>query len=193
MAERLIICGIAGSLREGSYNRSLLRAAAEVAPPALEIRVFDGMADIPPFNQDVEAKGDPAGVSALKQAIREADGLLIATPEYNHGVPGVLKNAVDWASRPANDSVLAGKPTAILGASPGITGTARAQSQLRQSFVFTGTPALLKPEILVFKANEKFDDEGRLIHEKTREFLGRLLHELESWIRALSSGGWSRG
>ncbi len=183
--EELVVCGIAGSLRRGSYNRALLRAACELAPDGVEIRIFDRMGEIPPFNQDVEAEGDPEPVQALKQAIGEADALLIATPEYNHGVPGVLKNAIDWASRPARGSVLTGKPTAIFGASPGITGTARAQSQLRQAFVFTDTPAVAQPEILVFRAAEKFDEEGRLTHDKTREFVEKLLQRLADWTRVV--------
>jgi chromate reductase, NAD(P)H dehydrogenase (quinone) len=181
----LVVCGIAGSLRQGSYNRALLRTAQELVPEGMEVRIFDRMAEIPPFNQDVEAQGDPEAVQALKQAIRMADALLIATPEYNHGVPGVLKNAIDWASRPPRDSVLAGKPAAIFGASPGVTGTARAQSQLRQAFVFTNTPALAQPEILVYRAHEKFDAEGRLTDEKTREFIRKLLRQLADWTRRL--------
>lgn len=184
----LVVCGIAGSLRTGSLNRALLRAARELAPVGMEIRIFDGMADIPLYNQDVEALGDPEPVQALKRAIGEADALLVATPEYNHGVPGVLKNAIDWASRPAGGSVLARKPAAILGASPGVTGTARAQSQLRQAFVFTNTPVVPQPEILVYRAHEKFDADGRLTDEKTREFVGKLLHELVDWTRRLSRG-----
>ncbi|HEX6250642.1 MAG TPA: NADPH-dependent FMN reductase [Gemmatimonadaceae bacterium] len=186
---RLVVCGIAGSLRRGSYNRALLRAAQELAPPDVEIRVFDRMADIPLYNHDVEVEGDPEPVQALKRAIGEADALLFATPEYNHGVPGVLKNAIDWASRPARDSVLSGKPAAILGASTGITGTARAQSQLRQAFVFTNTPALLQPEILVYRAKEKFDADGRLTDDRTREFVGKLLHALADWTRRLITKG----
>lgn len=182
----LVVCGIAGSLRTGSLNRALLRAARELAPAGMEIRIFDGMADIPLYNQDVEATGDPEPVQALKRAIGEADALLVVTPEYNHGVPGVLKNAIDWASRPAGGSVLARKPAAILGASPGVTGTARAQSQLRQAFVFTNTPVVPQPEILVYRAHEKFDADGRLTDEKTREFVGKLLHELADWTRRLS-------
>jgi chromate reductase, NAD(P)H dehydrogenase (quinone) len=135
----------------------------------------------------VEAQGEPEPVQALKAAIAGADALLIATPEYNHSVPGVLKNAIDWASRPPRGSVLAGKPAAILGASPGVTGTARAQTQLRGSFVFTQTPALLQPEILVYRAHEKFDAEGRLTDEKTREFIGLLLRNLADWTRMLQS------
>jgi chromate reductase, NAD(P)H dehydrogenase (quinone) len=180
-----VVCGIAGSLRRQSYNRALLRAAQELCPDGMEIRVFDRLADVPLFNEDVEATGDPEPVRALKRAIDDADALLIATPEYNHGVPGVLKNAIDWASRPPRGSVLQGKPAAIFGASPGITGTARAQTQLRASFVFTQTPALLQPEILVYRAAEKFDAEGRLTHERSREFIARLLGELASWTRRL--------
>jgi chromate reductase, NAD(P)H dehydrogenase (quinone) len=182
----LIVCGLVGSLRRGSINRSLMRAAQELAPDDMEIRIFGGMADIPLYNQDVEDAGAPESVRALKQAIAEADALLIATPEYNHGVPGVLKNAIDWASRPARDSPLNGKPAAIFGASPGATGTARAQTQLRQTFVFTDTPVLPQPEILVFRAKEKFDDQGRLTDEKTREFVGRLLVQLADWTHRLA-------
>jgi chromate reductase, NAD(P)H dehydrogenase (quinone) len=109
----------------------------------------------------------------------------VVTPEYNYSIPGVLKNAIDWASRPAKDTVLGGKPTAIFGASPGITGTARAQSQLRQAFVFTGTPVVLQPEILVYRAKEKFDDQGQLTHEKTREFVEKLLGELAELAQQL--------
>ena len=185
----LVVCGIAGSLRRGSLNRALLRATQELAPADMEIRIFDRVGEIPLYNQDVEAEGDPEPVQALKRAIGEADALLVATPEYNHGVPGVLKNAIDWASRPPGRSVLAGKPAAILGASPGITGTARGQSQLRQAFVFTDTPALPQPEILVYRAHEKFDAEGRLTDEKTREFVGKLLRGLADWTRRLAREG----
>ena len=185
----LVVCGIAGSLRRGSLNRALLRATQELAPADMEIRIFDRVGEIPLYNQDVEAEGDPEPVQALKRSIGEADALLVATPEYNHGVPGVLKNAIDWASRPPGRSVLAGKPAAILGASPGITGTARGQSQLRQAFVFTDTPALPQPEILVYRAHEKFDAEGRLTDEKTREFVGKLLRGLADWTRRLAREG----
>jgi chromate reductase, NAD(P)H dehydrogenase (quinone) len=185
----LIVCGIAGSLRTGSYNRALLRAAQDLAPVGTEVRIFDRLAEIPPYNADVEAIGDPEAVLALKRAISEADALLIATPEYNHGVPGVLKNAIDWASRPARSSVLRGRPAAVFGASPGITGTARAQTQLRQAFVFTDTPVLPQPEILVYRATEKFDDVGRLTDQPTREWVVKLLVALADWSRRLGSPG----
>ena len=151
------VFGIAGSLRAGSFNRSLLRAAVELAPDGMEIGIFERLGEIPPYNEDVEKSGDPEPVAALKKAIREADALLIATPEYNYGVPGVLKNAIDWASRPPRDSVLARKPAAIMGASPGQGGTVRAQLALRQSFLFTQIHALLRPEVLIASAGEKFD------------------------------------
>ncbi len=136
------VFGIAGSLRAGSSNKALLRAAAELAPEGMEIRLFERLAEVPLYNEDVEKAGEPESVAALKGAIREADALLFATPEYNYGVPGVLKNAIDWASRPPRNSVLNGKPAAIMGATPGTSGTARAQLALRQSFVFTQTHAL---------------------------------------------------
>jgi chromate reductase len=181
------VLGIAGSLRSGSYNRALLRAAQEVAPEGMEIQTFD-LTPIPLYNGDVEAQGDPEPVAGLKAAIREADALLIATPEYNYGVPGVLKNAIDWASRPPGQSVLKGKPAALMGATPGNTGTARAQLQIRQAFVFTETYALLKPEVLVARAHEKFDSQGRLTDEATRERVRELLEALSLWTVRLRGG-----
>jgi chromate reductase, NAD(P)H dehydrogenase (quinone) len=179
----LSVLGIAGSLRHSSLNRSLLRAASQLALTSLQIEVFD-LAAIPLFNSDVEAAGDPDAVVVFKNAIRKADAVLIATPEYNHGVPGVLKNAIDWASRPANASPLAGKPIGILGASPGLTGTARAQSQLRQAFAFTNSPAMLQPEFLLARAREKFDASGgSLVDHTTVSLLRRYLSAFEPWVR----------
>jgi chromate reductase len=155
------VVGFAGSLRRSSYHRALLRTATELAPPALQI-VIDELDGIPLYNGEVEAAGAPSSVVQLRAAIQNANGLLIATPEYNHGVPGVLKNTIEWLSRPPRDSALNGKVAAVMGASPGVTGTARGQSQLRQTFVFTNTYALLQPEILVGRAHEKFDADGRL-------------------------------
>jgi chromate reductase len=180
------VLGIAGSLRAGSLNLALLRAAVEVAPPGMEIDVFAGLAALPLYNADVEAEGDPAPVVVLKSAIRDADALLIATPEYNYGVPGVLKNAIDWASRPPGKSVLNGKPAAIMGASPSGTGTARAQLALRQSFVFTDTRTLHRPEVLVARAQEKVDAYGRLTDDKTRGFIRDLLVALQTWAARVS-------
>lgn len=184
----LRVLGIAGSLRRGSLNRALLRAAVELAPPTLAIVEHD-LRDVPLYDGDVEAAGDPPAVAALKEAIRGADALLVATPEYNHGVPGVLKNAVDWASRKPGTSPLAGKPAAIIGASPGMTGSARAQTQLRQTFVFTNTIAMLQPEILVARAHEKFDERGRLTDEATRLFLAGFLERFHDWILRVRAEG----
>lgn len=180
MSEPLRILGLVGSLRKDSYNRALLRAAIELAPEGMSIEIHE-IDQIPLYNADVEAQGDPSSVVALKRAIREADALLIATPEYNYGIPGVLKNAIDWASRPPNESPLKGKPAAIMGATPSGTGTARAQLQLRQAFVFTQTYALLHPEVLVAKAQEKFDKDGRLTNEQTRRRVSELLQALATW------------
>jgi chromate reductase len=176
------VCGIAGSLRKSSFNRSLLHAAVKLAPEGMAIAIFDRLGDVPLYNADVEAAGDPEAVIALKEAIRQSDALLIATPEYNYGVPGVLKNAIDWASRPPSSSVLAGKPTALVGASPGRTGTARAQLALRQSFVFTQTPVLLGPELLVGEAHKKFAGDGTLSDEQTAKFLRALLERFLQWV-----------
>jgi chromate reductase len=180
------VCAIAGSLRQGSYNRSLLRAAAELAPERMSITIFDRIGDVPLYDADVEARGDPEPVVALKRAIGEADALLIATPEYNHGVPGVLKNAIDWASRPPSATVLAGKPAALIGASPGRTGTARAQLMLRESLASTQTPLLLGPEVLIGEAQKKFADDGTLSDEPTRKLLRGHLERLLAWVEGIS-------
>jgi chromate reductase, NAD(P)H dehydrogenase (quinone) len=183
----LRMLGIAGSLRAGSYNRGLLRAAVELAPEDVAVEIFD-LIEVPLYNGDVEAAGDPESVARLKQAIRGSDGVLMATPEYNHGVPAVMKNAVDWASRPPREAVLAKKPVAIIGASPGITGTARGQSQLRQAFEFTNSYCMGQPELLVFRAHEKFDADGRLTDEATRTYLAKFLAAFAEWIRLFRNG-----
>jgi chromate reductase len=177
----LRIIGIAGSLRGGSYNRALLRASQDLAPPTIRIEVAD-LVDLPMFNADEDARGTPAAVTELRVRIRDADGLLLVTPEYNHGVPGVLKNAIDWLSQPLRGNVLEGKPTAIMGASTGLAGTARAQTQLRQSFVLTNTPVMLQPEVLVGRAQERFDPNGRLTDEPTRQFVTLFLDRFASWL-----------
>lgn len=170
----LRVLGFAGSLRSGSVNRLLLRAAAERAPAGLSIEMFD-LAPIPLYNFDVEEAGDPEPVRRFKEAIAAADGCLIATPEYQQGVPGVLKNALDWASRPPGGSPLDGKPVAILGGSPGMTGTARAQTQLRQTLTYNNCRMLQRPEVLVARAYEKFDEDGRLVDDTTGKFLAAFL------------------
>ena len=184
------VVGFAGSLRRGSYNRALLRAALELAPPALHI-VIQELDDIPLYNGDIETAGTPQSVAQLRDALRKADGLLIATPEYNYGVPGVLKNAIDWLSRPPRDSALNGKVAAVMGASQGTTGTARGQLQLRQAFVFTNTYALLQPEVLVGLAQEKFGADGRLVHQATRDVLAAFLERFTD-LMALHIGAEAR-
>lgn len=181
MAQKINVLGFAGSLREGSFNKMLINNAKELAPGHMKIEIFD-LAGIPLYNYDVEQQSDPERVREFKQAIREADGVLIATPEYNHGVPGVTKNAIDWASRPPREAPLNKKPVGILGASPGLTGTARGQSQLRQAFEFTNSYCMPQPEILVYRAHEKFDEDGNLTHDKTREYLGKYLEALHEWV-----------
>jgi chromate reductase len=176
------ILGFAGSLRKASLNRALLRAAQERAPEGMIIEAFD-LIGIPLFNADVEAQGDPPAVVAFKEAIRAADGVLMVTPEYNHGVPAVTKNAIDWASR--KPQVLKGKPVGIIGASITQAGTARGQSQLRQTFEFVDCIAMTQPEILVFRAHEKFDATGNLTDAKTAEFLGKYLEALKAWVLRL--------
>lgn len=178
------VLAFAGSLRRGSFNHGLIRAAIEVAPDGMEIREFD-LAPIPLYDFDTEQRGDPAPVLEFKRAIDAADALLIATPEYQHGIPGVLKNALDWASRPPGDSVMQGKVVAIMGASPGFTGTARAQIQLRQTLSFNQTHTLANPEVLVGAAHEKFDAEGRLTDQSTRDYIRRLLDALAGLTRRL--------
>jgi chromate reductase len=173
----MTILGIAGSLREGSYNRSLLRVARELLPEGVELRELDLRA-LPFYDADVEAAGDPEPVVALKEAIRDADALLIATPEYNRGIPGVLKNAIDWASRPALASPLAGKPVAIVGASTGRGGTARAQEQLRAALEYSRATVLEQPEVLVPEAFMRFDERGELVDEGVRGDLAELLDTL---------------
>lgn len=180
------VVGIAGSLRSGSYNRALLQAAVELSGPDLNIDSFD-LADIPLYDYDLGQQDDPAPVRRLKEAVANADGVLIATPEYQQGVPGVLKNALDWASRPPGASVLQDKPVAIMGASPGMTATARAQTQLRQTLTYNSSPTLMRPEVLVGRAHEKFDADGRLTDEGTAKFLRDLLAAFSDWIDRVTS------
>ena len=184
--ETVTIVGLAGSLRRGSFNRALLRAAQELAPPGLTIDIFD-LVEVPLYNGDVEAQGDPPPVAELKRAISAVDGVLFVTPEYNHGVPAVMKNALDWASRPPASAALGGKSVGIIGASPGITGSARGQSQLRQAFEFTNSFCMPQPELLVFKAHEKFNAAGQLTDDTTAKYLTRYLIAFEGWVRRFAS------
>jgi chromate reductase len=168
------LLGIAGSLREGSYNRGLLRAARDLAPEGVELGEHD-LRGLPFYDGDLEAAGHPESVTDLKEEIRRADAIVIATPEYNRGIPGVLTNAIDWASRPALASPLAGKPVAIMGATTGFAGTARAQQQLRDALEFPGAVVVQQPEVLVSEAYLRFDESGELVDEETRAEILELL------------------
>lgn len=183
MVEKIKILGIAGSLRKGSYNRSALRAAQQLAPEDAEIEIFE-LDGIPPFNQDEEMH-PPAKVLELKAKVRATDAVLFVTPEYNYSVPGVLKNAIDWASRPYGDSAWEGKPVAVMGASPGIFGTARAQYHLRQMFVFLNMHPINRPEVMIGNAAERFDQQGNLIDPTSQELTRQLLQNLVAWTRQL--------
>jgi chromate reductase len=183
MIPKISILGFAGSLRKGSYNKSLLRTALEMVPAEVELEIFD-LEGIPPFNQDLENQ-PPEKVKEFKAKIRAADAILIATPEYNYSIPGVLKNAIDNASRPYGDNAFNGKPVAIMGASIGMLGTARAQYHLRQSLVFLNMYPLNQPEVMVPFAQEKIDQNGRLTDQKTREKIKELLEALVIWTRKL--------
>jgi chromate reductase len=171
------VLAIAGSLRAASYNQGLLRAAQEVAPEGMHIARWD-LTSIPPYNGDVEAQGDPEPVAAFKAAIRAADALLIATPEYNRGVPGVLKNALDWASRPALGSPLTGKLVGIVGVSTGQGGTAKAQAQLRDALGFPRARVLSGDALQVAEAYRYFDADGNLVDDAVRRALQALLQRL---------------
>lgn len=178
------ILGICGSLRKVSYNRGLLTAARDQAPAGASIEIAE-IRDIPLFDQDLEAQGDPAPVAALKDRIRQADAVLIATPEYDWGVPGVLKNALDWVSRPAGQSALKQKPLAMMGASDGPWGTTRAQLQLRQTLTYMDVLTLPSPWVYVALAKEKFDASGALTDERTREQVKGLVAALVAWTERL--------
>jgi chromate reductase, NAD(P)H dehydrogenase (quinone) len=179
------ILGIAGSLRKGSFNKALLRAAVELAPGNARLEIFD-LDGIPPFNQDLESQ-PPDKVREFKEKIKKADAILIVTPEYNYSIPGVLKNAIDSASRPYGDNPWNGKPVAVMGASTGMLGTGRAQYHLRQSFVFLDMYPLNKPEVLIPFVEQKIDQNGRLTDEKTREKIRELLVALIAWTKRLRS------
>ena len=183
MADKVRILGIAGSLRKESYNKLALKAAQALAPDDTEIEIFD-IAGIPVFNQD-EERNAPPRVVEFKKRIHAAAAILLVTPEYNYSVPGVLKNAIDWASRPYGESAWNGKPAAIMGASVGTLGTARAQYHLRQMFVFLNMYAVNQPEVMIANASQKFDNEGNLTDEVAANLITQLLTNLRDWTRKL--------
>src|SRR5919109_5504728 len=180
------ILGIAGSLRSGSLNKAALRAAQQLTPPAAVIETFD-IADLPLYNDDLWTTGNPpARVLELKRAIRAADAILLVTPEYNYSFSGVLKNAIDWASRPYGDNAFKHKPVAIMGASGSALGTGRAHYHLRQCFVFLEMYPLNQPEVLINHANQKFDAQGNLTDEGTRNRIREMLLALVEWTNRVS-------
>jgi chromate reductase len=181
--KQIRILAFAGSLRKGSYNKALVRAAVELAPENVAMEVFD-LEGIPPYNQDLE-NTPPERVNEFKDKIKSADALLIATPEYNYSVPGVLKNAIDWASRPKVGNPLEGKPVAIMSASIGRLGGARAQYHLRQSFVFLNMHPVNQPEVMLPSAADNIDPNGRLTNEQTRVLIRQLLEALVAWTNRL--------
>ena len=183
MEQRVKILGFVGSLRQGSYNKALMRAAVELVPDDAIIEVFE-LAGIPPFNQDLENQ-PPQVVRDFKAKIRGADALLIASPEYNYSVPGVLKNAIDWASRPHGDNAFEGKPVAIMSASTGHLGGARAQYHLRQSFVFLDMHPVNRPEVMMPFAADNVDADGNVTNKQTKELIRKLLEALVRWTRQL--------
>jgi chromate reductase len=185
MADPVRILGISGSLRKASFNTALLRAAIELAPPGISFETAD-IRPIPPYDEDVRAQGLPEPVERLRSQIAAADALLVATPEYNYSLPGVLKNAIDWASRPPNQP-FAGKALAILGASGGLGGTMRAQYHLRQIAVFVDLRPINKPEIFVRSAQSVFDAEGKLTDETIKKLIVQQLEALAGWAKRLKA------
>lgn len=176
----LSILGICGSLRKGSFNLMALKAAQELAPVGMTIERFD-IAPIPLYNEDVKAQGFPPAVAELRAKIKAADGLLLVTPEYNYSIPGVLKNVIDWASRPPEHPFDA-KPIALMGASGGALGTARAQYHLRQVFIFLNAHILNRPEVFIGAAQTKFNAEGQLTDQATRDLISAMLVQFGAWI-----------
>ena len=180
------LIGISGSLRKESYNTKLLQAAAECLPSGASIRFIE-CGDLPLYDNDLDTDIKPASVARLLRVIGDSDGLLIATPEYNYSIPGVLKNAIDWASRPGYKSVLAGKPTGIVSASKSVIGGARVQLHLRDVLSSTLTPVVPSPPFLVPLVQEKFNQEGKLIDEDTRVRLNRYMKDLVEWVDRLTA------
>ncbi|TMG74167.1 MAG: NAD(P)H-dependent oxidoreductase [Betaproteobacteria bacterium] len=183
MADQITILAIAGSLRKDSYNKAALRAAQSLCPQGARLEIYD-IAGLPLFNQDEEKNPTPK-VTDFKQKIRAADAILISTAEYNYGMPGVLKNAIDCASRPYGDSAWSGKPVAIMSAAMGTAGGLRAQYQLRQCFVFLNMDAVVQPEVAIATAHQRFDDKGNLTDETSKKMIGQLLQNLVAKTRLL--------
>jgi chromate reductase len=184
MASPIHVLGFAGSLRKQSHNVAVLRAAGDLMPAGMSLELYD-LASLPFYNQDEDGERMPDSVREFKRKIADADALLIATPEYNHSIPGVLKNALDWASRPSGTAPTNGKPAAILGASPGGFGAVRAQLHLRQILASMNVFVLPRPEVAIPFVGQKLDEEGHVTDEQTREFLRAHMIAFASWVRRL--------
>jgi len=184
-AKKIQLLGISGSLRRGSFNTALLRAAEALAPQDVGLEILD-LSDLPLYNGDVEAAGDPVAVSELKQAIREADGIVFASPEYNHSFSGVIKNVIDWASRDREHGSLAGKPVTMMGAG-GMGGTARAQLHLENVLSETGSLVMTKPGVFISNAWDRFDADGGLVDEGTRGAIADHMQKFRSWVLDVGS------
>ena len=178
--EELRLLGIVGSLRKASINRALLRAVGEVLPEGVKLEIFERLGELPLFNSDLP---EPEPVAALKRAVADAHGVVIAVPEYNYSIPGSLKNAIDWVSRPPTTTPFRGKPVGLVGSSIGISGSMRAQYHLRQILIYTDNPVLGQPEVLIPKAIERFDSELRLVDESTRELLRKFAAAFATHVR----------
>lgn len=183
--QNLKVVAIAGSLRRSSFNAGVLRAAQRLAPEGLTIDIAD-ISTIPPYNEDVRINGFPPPVEDLRNRIKAADGLLIATPEYNYSVPGVLKNAIDWASRPP-EQPFDGKPIGVLGASIGAHGSAKAQYHLRQMFIYLNGHIMNRPEVMIPGAGQKFNEQGDLTDSQTLEFLTAYLNAFKNWVKRIKT------
>ena len=181
--KKIRILGIAGSLRKDSYNKMLLKEVVRLAAPDSAIDIFD-IKKIPLYNQDLE-ENLPQAVINLKKRIKESDAILFVTPEYNYSIPGVLKNAIDWGSRPYIDNSWAGKPVAVMGASTSGFGTVRSQMHLRQCFVFLDMHPINRPELMISNAAEKFDENGNLTDDKIKSKIINLIEALRDWARQI--------
>lgn len=182
MKNKIKIVGFSGSLRKGSYNTALLRAILKLAPENVEMEILE-IGDLPLFNQDLEGTNEI--VNELKRKVKRADAVIFVSPEYNYSISGVLKNAIDWISRPFGDNSFEGKPAAIMGASTGMIGTARMQYHLRQVMVFLDMKPINRPELMVGLAQDKFDADNNLIDEKTKTKIGEMFASLLEWVGVL--------
>lgn len=180
------VLAICGSLRKGSFNRMAMNHAMAHAPAGMNFS--EGIiADLPLYNEDAREAGEPGAVMRLKRQVKDADALLFATPEYNYGMPGVLKNAIDWVSRPPSQSPFDGKPVAMLGASTGLFGTARSQLQLRQTCLALNMLPLAKPEVMIAQAQTRFAEDGSLKDEATGKYIVQLMQALHGWTLRLKA------